>query len=490
MTGNGRAILVIAAGAVALLLATCARAAERYVAVFVDGRRVGYGKATRTVTPQKITHTQEIAANVDQGGQRVKVRKLLIHVETPDGRPIAFSVAQAQGGRNIEIRGRVGAEGTMTVTASTPDGTKTFARAWPKGALLSQGLRVLHRKKGLRPDSTYKARVFEVPTLRAVAMTFEVGPKNPIDLLGRVVSLTEVRETAKLTPKMTVQSTWYVDGDQNILKSTTRLPSGKMLSMVACHRSFSLSGCDQREFFARGLVDSPAQIEQLPQFKAIRYVLAPTPGKTVGVAAMDNQTAGPTTGGGWIVQVSRSAAPPKTAMPYRGGEKSAVAALRATQYLRCDDKRIIALARRAAGHTTDAAVAARRIRDFVAAYVTKKPLAVGYASATEVAASRQGDCTECAVLLAALCRAVGIPAQVVFGLAYSDRFADRKYTFAPHAWCRVFLGGRWYHLDAARDDGYEVGHIALSAGDGGPDGFFTAVGAMATFKIIAATLPK
>ena len=488
MSSNRRAILFLSAGAA--LFAAGARAAERYVAVFVDGRRVGYGKATRTVTPQKVTHTQETAADIDQGGRTDKLRKLLIHVETPDGRPIAFSLAQSLNNRNTEVRGRVDADGNMTVVTSSPQGARRLTRPWPKGALLSQGLRVLHRKKGLRPDSLYKAHVFEVPSLSAVEMTFEIGPKRQIDLLGRVVSLTEVRDTAQLTPKITVRSTWYVDDDQNILQSTTALRSGQTLSMVACHRAFALSGCEQGEFLARALVDSPAQIQQLPRFKAIRYVLAPKPGKAIGVVAMDNQSLRPGSGGRWTVQVHRAPAPPRTALPYHGGDKTALAALRATEYLRCDDSRIIALARRAAGHTTDAAVAARRIRDFVAAYITKKPLAVGYASATEVAASRQGDCTEYAVLTAALCRAVGVPAQVVFGLVYSPEFGGRKHAFGPHAWCRVFLGGKWYHLDAAIEHGYEVGHIALAAGDGHPDGFFNTIAAMATFQITAATLPN
>ena len=40
------------------------------------------------------------------------------------------------------------------------------------------------------------------------------------------------------------------------------------------------------------------------------------------------------------------------------------------------------------------------------------------ATAAEVARSREGDCTEHAVLLAALARARGIPARVAMGLVY------------------------------------------------------------------------
>ena len=67
--------------------------------------------------------------------------------------------------------------------------------------------------------------------------------------------------------------------------------------------------------------------------------------------------------------------------------------------------------------------AVRRIESFVARYIDNKSMSVGYASAVEVVESRQGDCSEFAVLTAALCRAVGIPAQVVVGIAYVKEFA-------------------------------------------------------------------
>jgi transglutaminase-like putative cysteine protease len=68
------------------------------------------------------------------------------------------------------------------------------------------------------------------------------------------------------------------------------------------------------------------------------------------------------------------------------------------------------LAHKAVGDAKDAAQAARRIESFVARYIDNKSMSVGYASAAEVVESRQGDCSEFAVLTAALCRAVGIPA--------------------------------------------------------------------------------
>jgi transglutaminase-like putative cysteine protease len=139
------------------------------------------------------------------------------------------------------------------------------------------------------------------------------------------------------------------------------------------------------------------------------------------------------------------------------------------------------------GRTSDAAEAISRIEAFVADYVEDKNLSVGYASAAEVVASKQGDCTEHAVLAAALCRAVGIPAQVVTGLAYVEEWGTVMNGFGGHAWARAYVGGKWIGIDAAfrgtGRGGYDAGHITLAAGSGNPEDFLNLIGTMGQFKI-------
>jgi transglutaminase-like putative cysteine protease len=118
-----------------------------------------------------------------------------------------------------------------------------------------------------------------------------------------------------------------------------------------------------------------------------------------------------------------------------------------------------------------------------------------------VAASKQGDCSEFAVLTAALCRAVGIPAQVVVGVAYvnwdpmlrrtinpqSTETANTEHVFGGHAWVQAYVGDKWVGLDAAFKSaglhGYDPGHIALAAGNGDPEDFFNLIGTLGQFTI-------
>ena len=81
------------------------------------------------------------------------------------------------------------------------------------------------------------------------------------------------------------------------------------------------------------------------------------------------------------------------------------------------------------------------------------------ATAADVARSREGDCTEHAVLLAALCRARGIPARVAIGLVHFEPVGG----FAYHMWTEVWIDQRWIALDATLGQGgIGAGHLKIT----------------------------
>ena len=92
-----------------------------------------------------------------------------------------------------------------------------------------------------------------------------------------------------------------------------------------------------------------------------------------------------------------------------------------------------------------------------------------YHDALTALETRGGDCTEYAVLLAASARALGIPARVVYGVAYSSRFTGQAHVFSPHVWVQAWDGKRWTSYDAGLGQ-FDAGHLALSVGDGALDG--------------------
>jgi transglutaminase-like putative cysteine protease len=91
--------------------------------------------------------------------------------------------------------------------------------------------------------------------------------------------------------------------------------------------------------------------------------------------------------------------------------------------------------------------------------VVQKDFTQAFATAAEVARSREGDCTEHAVYLAALARARGIPARVAVGLVY----ITSAQAFGYHMWTEVWIDGRWIPVDATLGQGgIGAGHLKLA----------------------------
>ena len=267
---------------------------------------------------------------------------------------------------------------------------------------------------------------------------------------------------------------------------------GMTIEQVACTKEFALGENDVLEVVEKKFLASPEPLNEVGSAKSIAYQLSPTEETAdFRIPSNDNQKVQLLGDGQVMVTVEPVDAPTEVSFPYKGNDPAILEATLPTRFLQSNDAQIIKLARRAVGNTKDAAEAARKIEAFVAGYIDNRSLSVGYASAAEVAGSRQGDCTEFAVLTAALCRAVGIPAQVVAGIAYVDDFAGLR-GFGGHAWTQAYIGDKWIGLDAAFKGsgrgGYDAGHIALASGNGEPIDFFNLATTLGRFKIEKVTV--
>lgn len=138
------------------------------------------------------------------------------------------------------------------------------------------------------------------------------------------------------------------------------------------------------------------------------------------------------------------------------------ACLAASQLIQKDDPLIESLSQHAAGAETDPGRIAGLLESFVQSHVQEKNFSSALASATEVARSQEGDCTEHAVLLAAMLRNRGIPARIVAGLVY----VHSQGGFGGHMWTEAYIDGHWVPLDATLGlGGTAGGHIRLSTAD-------------------------
>ncbi len=456
-----------------------------YFAVFMEGKKAGYARNDRVVSEGRVTTSTEVNLTISRAGIPLSVTMISESVETVDGKPISFKSIQDLGLMKMEVSGQMQPDGKVALVNNSIGSVQKSVIEWPAGALMAEGLRLLEESKGLKEGTEYSYTIFEPSMATALNAKTVIGTTKQVDLLGRVVPLTEMTNIISMPGMGEISTRSYVDEDLKLQKDIMPV-MGIDIEMVACAKEFALGKNDVVELIGKMFMDSPVVLKDLDSVESITYHLSPLADAKMTIPPNDNQQVSNSADGKVVLTVKPLAAPSGVTFPYKGDDKEALEALKPTQFVQSDHENIIALARSAVGETKNAAEAVDKIEAFVSEYVEDKNLSVGYASAVEVARSKQGDCTEHAVLTAALCRAVGIPAQIVTGLAYVREWRALENGFGGHAWNQAYIGGKWIGLDAAfrgtGRGGYDAGHIALAAGNGDPGDFFSLVTTMGQFK--------
>jgi hypothetical protein len=131
--------------------------------------------------------------------------------------------------------------------------------------------------------------------------------------------------------------------------------------------------------------------------------------------------------------------------------------LESTPFIQSDHPEIQAKVREIVSPADPAVVKARKLLTWVYKNIQKRPV-LSVPNALETLRNRVGDCNEHAVLLTALARAAGIPAEVEVGLVY------HKGRFYYHAWNVLYLGS-WITADSVMEQlPADVTHIRLVRG--------------------------
>ena len=129
--------------------------------------------------------------------------------------------------------------------------------------------------------------------------------------------------------------------------------------------------------------------------------------------------------------------------------------------IQSDDPAIVAEAKKAKDGETEPWRVAVALESYVNRVITKKNYTQTFATASEVAKSHEGDCTEHAVFLAALARACGLPARVAMGLVYMEQ--QGKGGFGYHMWTEIYMNDRWIPMDGTLGmAGIGAGHLKIT----------------------------
>ncbi|HXD84467.1 MAG TPA: transglutaminase-like domain-containing protein [Rudaea sp.] len=466
-----------------LLPNLCVQAApadDVWMSVLLDGRKIGHMHTTREIRDGSVITTQKMNVELDRAGVTVALSTAESDAETPVGEPLAFTSLTSVSGIASTIRGTRRGDGRFDVVSEVGGAKSTRIVDWPKGALLAEGLRLAELRAGLAPGTHFSELAFQVESLDAVQVDSSIGPRERVDLPdGTNAMLNRVDQIIHLPGAPTRSQSW-VDADGSVRKTTLPL-MGYDLTMLACAKTCANAPNQSADILVHSLAQAPIAISpQELRDGVILKISARGGGEPLQFAQTGEQRVRTTADG-----IELRIAPISAASLANDAEAPPTPAdSRPTDWLQSDAPEIRKLAHTGVGDAQTPTAQMLALQEFVRRYIRTKDLNVGYASALEVAKNPEGDCTEHAVLLAALGRALGIPTRVVDGLAYVDRYAGKDRVFVPHAWAQAWVGGHWRSFDAALP-GFDAGHIALSAGDGDPWRFFSGMDTLGRMRIDA-----
>jgi transglutaminase-like putative cysteine protease len=446
------------------LLAACAPAraageSERWYVLLMQGQRVGHMHETTTEVDGATVSRMRMEMSIGRGSAKVTAAFGAEFIETADHRPVSMRSVQALGSAPTEKFYEFGAGGVRLVETQ---GGRTTERTLPlpEGEWLTPGGAAARFERLVDAGETEFSITSIDPTagLVPVETVYTIVGERNVEAFGKVVPALEATMRSNLQPG--VVTTVFTNDAGEIIRSETDM-GGLSLTVLLSEREIALSPVEPVELVASTLVTPNRPIERPRAAMKARYLL-----KGAGLPELPHTSAQWSERFGDEEHVTvdvrrRSEARPEDLEDPKYREP--------TGAVDAADPAIVALTEQALdGVGGSDAERAEALRRFVHAYIDEKSLGVGFATASEVCRTREGDCSEHAVLLAAMLRAAGIPSRVATGLIYAEEFVGKRGVFGYHVWTQalIALDGKpvWMDYDATLPDAvpFDATHIALS----------------------------
>ncbi len=428
------------------------------------GQPAGYIHSTMTREGDRISTRLLSVMSLARGATPISVTTMEASTETIAGAPLFFESSQNMATVITRSVGQV-RDGIVHITKSQYGLTQQNESPYPKGALMAWGIMADQLRRGFKEGLEFEIDAY-VPSLKAdaaVVSKVRIQGRETIQLLDRQAEATRVETTLQL-PTGAIDSTSWVDEDGQALKMSVAM-MGIALEMIKTDKATATKDIEAPEFFVQTLVKANRKIDRhaaqsLKLYLSVAKSTGPLPDlPETGMQKQVNRS-----DDGVELLITRQ---DHAALRQSAAKASPIPEMdefvSPNIWINSDDPKVISMANQAVKKAVKPYVIADTLRKYVTEIIREKNLSIGFASASEVCRNKEGDCSEHAVLLAALGRVHKLPSRIVIGLVYVPWFAGTADVFGFHMWTQFYIDGEWIDFDAAqRESDCNPTHIAIA----------------------------
>ena len=441
--------------------------AEQWLVLYLGGEQMGKGHTTseevevegRTLVLNRSV--QEL--HMVRFGQQVRSVIVIQSLETPSGELVSFQSEMRAGGAKTTSQG-FARDDELEVSRESEGTREDFSLEWSEEYHGPFALEQALFSDPLEPGETREFHAL-VPVINQVALyALEAADYETTELLEEEQDLLRVETQFSIPGSPPMPMTVWIDEEGRILKTHM---AGIQQTTYAVSREEAEAEAGAPQFdlgeMSVAKIDRPLADPYTSQQMEYRVRLPEGDPATVfavsesqSVAAVDEHTAEINVR---ALRGGEGAAGDGEAEGFTPADPPVEADLAPNSLVQSGDVAVVEMAESFAPEEEDPWQLALALERGVNGAISAKNFSQAFASAAEVAQLREGDCTEHAVLLAALCRARGLPARVAIGLVYYPQ----EQGYAYHMWNEVWIDGRWIPLDATLGRGGIGGaHLKLT----------------------------
>lgn len=450
---------------------------EHWYSVTIDGVKSGWAHEVVEVEGETgdLKTEKMQTMTLSRGGMELTIAVTTSFIESAEGKPISVSSTQEAMGSSQTTSWKF-VDGTIEMTTAAGGQPIVKKVPLPKEPWLTpQAVKRLFMKKMNESVSaiTYQTMSPELgPAVITVVMTKK--GETTQDVLGKEVSVT-VWET--VNDKMPVIGTeWYSHDGTNVGSSINAGFGAIENRLMPKHDALSPVN-EVPELMVSLLVEPnlPIDIEETK----LTMLVKSKDGSSIELPSVGMQHVSGNNDGTATVVVDLENPIEATEQELQDPHYLEASAL-------CDgtDEAVVAIAQDVLSAMPDGSSdmdKALALRAKVFYFIEEKDMSTAFASASQTARSKRGDCSEHAVLLCGLLRASGIPSRGVMGMVYlPERYVPEiggpNGAFGWHMWSQALIDGKWIDLDATLPVPFTVGHITTLTSSLADEDFATEMG--------------